>query len=213
MKNHWRKIYSFLPKNIERKLYESYFKKEHERLKEANPQLASNYTKHNTLRQLKNKYGLKTLVETGTFLGDTLYSLYNDFNTLYSIELSEEFYAKAKHRFSKYSKVRLIQGDSGKQLFKLVPSLNEPVLFWLDGHYSGGITAKGDKECPVYEELNAIFNSSKNHVIVIDDARLFVGEKDYPTINDLKRFVISKRPSYSFEIEGDSIRLLPPYTA
>lgn len=212
MKNHWRKIYSFLPLNLERKLYQSYFKKEHEKLKETDPQLSSNFTKHNTLRQLKNKYSLKTLVETGTYLGDTLYSLYNDFNHLYSIELSPEYYKKAKQRFNKYSKIHIIQGDSGKELFKLVPSLNEPVLFWLDGHYSGGLTAKGDKECPIYEELDAIFNSSQNHVVVIDDARLFVGENDYPTINELKNFVSLKRPAYFFEIETDSIRLLPPYT-
>ena len=86
-----------------------------------------------------------------------------------------------------------MQGDSGNVLNQLVPELNSAALFWLDGHYSGGQTAKGEKECPIYEELKSILASSLEHIVLIDDARLFIGQHDYPTIEELKDFVIYKK--------------------
>jgi hypothetical protein len=87
--------------------------------------------------------------------------------------------------------------------------LQSEALFWLDGHYSGGLTAKGEKECPVYEELNSIFASPFQHFIFMDNARLFVGNNDYPTIAEMKDFVKLQKTSYYFSIENDCIRLLP----
>jgi hypothetical protein len=210
MENHWRTLFSLLPSELERKLYNNYFIKEDaEKRKSADAHLPSNLAKHNALRSLQQKFKTTILVETGTYMGDTLYALYNEFDKLYSIELSELFYAKAVKRFRNYPKINLINGDSGRRLFELVPNLKERSLFWLDGHYSGGLTAKGDKECPVYEELAAIFKSPLEHVIVIDDARLFIGENDYPALNDLKEFVNKHKPAYTLTVENDGIRLLP----
>lgn len=210
MKNHWRKLYAALPEKLERKGFHSYFTKEHKRLSIDNPAgVASNLTKQNVLLQLQHRYQLSTLVETGTYLGDTLFAVYPAFNKLYSIELSEHYYNKAKKRFKRFPKINLIHGDSGQELKKLVGQLSAPALFWLDGHYSGGLTAKGEKECPIFEELNAIFSSSLPHVIVIDDARLFVGAKDYPTVDELRNYLQTHRPNYSLSIDTDSIRLLP----
>ena len=75
---------------------------------------------------------------------------------------------------------------------KLLKSLSGDVNFWLDGHYSGGITFKGKKNCPVEDELNAIevnlINFSKI-TILIDDVRCFLSENseysDYPSIDYL----------------------------
>jgi hypothetical protein len=210
MKNHWRQLISALPQAVERYFYKRFFEKEHEQLQQQNVEgPASNYTKHHHLRTLAEKYSIDILVETGTYLGDTLYSLYPSFAKLYSIELSEHFFALAQKRFKQYNKIQLLQGDSGEELHKLVPQFNQPALFWLDGHYSGGITAKGKLECPVYEELNAIFASPFNHVIVIDDARLFVGKNDYPTIEELKIYLAGARPTYSFSVSNDAIVMAP----
>lgn len=99
-------------------------------------------------------------------------------------------------------------GDSGIILSKVMAQINEPAIFWLDGHYSAGITAKGRKECPILEELETIFASQKlNHTILIDDARLFNGINDYPNIEELKKFIKSKISNFSFEIEDDVIRI------
>ncbi len=113
-------------------------------------------------------------------------------------------YNKAKKRFKKDSNVEILQGDSGKMLSQIVNQLIEPAIFWLDGHYSAGMTAKGDKDCPVFEELEAIFAGKKlNHVLLIDDARCFVGEGDYPTIKQVTDFIQNKNPDYKLEIKKD----------
>lgn len=210
MKSHWRKLLSLLPSKLERNFYSSFYKKEHQLWENNGKQLpVSNYSKHLALISLQKKYNLKTLIETGTYLGDTLYSVSPYFETLYSIELSEFYYKKAKARFNNYTKIHLLNGDSGKVLKELVPKLKNSTLFWLDGHYSGGLTAKGDLECPVYEELIAIFSSTFKHVIVIDDARLFDGTNDYPHIDKLKLFIEEKMPAYRFSLANDSIILEP----
>lgn len=210
MKKHWRTINSFLPGNMERKNYEAFFKKEHAAwIATGSFPPVSHLSKQQALVELARKYNLATLVETGTYLGDMMYAMQPHFEQLYSIELSKLFYSKAVKRFSSNPNIKLLNGDSALKLNEVVLQLKSPALFWLDGHYSGGITAKGDKECPVYEELEWIFKSQLEHVIVIDDARLFIGKNDYPTIDELKAFVQAKKPNYTMEVANDSIRLLP----
>jgi hypothetical protein len=150
-------------------------------------------------------YRLRTLVETGTYLGDMVWAQKDNFDRIYSIELSTELFQRARTRFARYSHIKLIQGDSSDRIAEVVKVLDAPALFWLDGHYSGGITAKGAMECPVFAELDHIFKSAiKNHVILIDDARLFVGANDYPTIPELKAFVLDRGP-YDLRVENDFI--------
>ena len=151
-----------------------------------------------------------SFVETGTFLGDMIEAQMNNFNQLYSIELSEPLYLKAKKRFEGIPKVEILNGDSGTVLVSLAKELTMPSIFWLDGHYSGGFTAKGDKDCPIIEELDAIFNGGQlKHIILIDDARLFVGKNAYPTIDELKHYISSQSLQYQLNIENDIIALTP----
>jgi len=124
--------------------------------------------------KLYTNMNLKVFVETGTFEGETLNNMLNHFDSLYSIELSPYYASKAKERFSKEDKVTILEGDSSVMLKPLCEKLNEPVFFWLDGHWSGGLTSKGNKDCPLLEELKIINNVFKNEcVIAIDDVRLF----------------------------------------
>jgi len=155
------------------------------------------------------KYGSRILVETGTYLGDMVEAQKNVFSTIYSIELSSRLYKQAGKRFKGDGRIRLLQGDSGKRLNEIVSELKEPALFWLDGHYSGGITALGDKECPVPEELQAIFKSSVNHIILVDDARLFNGTKSYPDLDQIRDIIKRNNKSCQVEIKDDIIRLTP----
>lgn len=85
--------------------------------------------------------------------------------------------------------------------------INEPAIFWLDGHYSYGITARGEKECPIFEELSSILSSAKyKHIILIDDARYFTGKGDYPAIEKLTEFIKNKNDNYQVEVKNDIIR-------
>jgi hypothetical protein len=163
--------------------------------------------KQRIISEYQQKYGCTTLVETGTFLGDMVEAQKARFLKIISIELGVDLFEKAKKRFKHDKNVILIQGDSGKVLPKIVEGLSEPALFWLDGHYSAGITAKGDKECPIIEELDAILRGNPcNHVLLIDDARCFIGQGDYPTIERLTEFVRSKNEKYRVEVKNDIIR-------
>ena len=133
-----------------------------------------------------------------------------DFDRIYSIELNQELVEKAKLRFKNESHIELIHGDSGIELKKLIAKINQPALFWLDGHYSAGITARGDKDTPILEELEHILNApDRGHVILIDDARCFGADPAYPTIAKLSESIKHKRPNTSLVVAYDSIRITP----
>ena len=134
----------------------------------------------------------------------------NSFDRIYSIELSNELYEKAKERFKGVEHIELIHGDSGIELKNVLNRINQPVLFWLDGHYSHGVTARGDKDTPIYEELDHIFNHpDRGHVIIIDDARYFGRHPAYPGIEELKSLIRSKRPDTNIVVLDDIIRITP----
>ena len=80
----------------------------------------------------------------------------------------------------------------------------------MDAHYSGGITAKGKLDTPILEELHQILNHHvAGHVILIDDARFFVGRGGYPTLEEIRDLVTLLRPRSMFEIRDDIIRITP----
>ncbi len=163
--------------------------------------------KQRTIGEYQRKYGYNILVETGTFNGDMVEAQKTNFKKIISIELGVDLFVKAQQRFAKDKHVRIVQGDSGKMLPNILKSINEPAIFWLDGHYSSGPTAKGDKECPIWEELDAVFNAKMlNHILLIDDARHFVGTGDYPTIDALTKYITSKNGAYHVEVKHDIIR-------
>ena len=166
--------------------------------------------KQRTIRTQAEHFGTKVLVETGTFLGDMLEAMKDRFDRLYSIELSPELHERAKRRFRNDQNIELIQGDSAVALGALVGTIDQPALFWLDGHYSDGITARGEKDTPILEELEHIFKArDQKHVIIIDDARCFVGKDGYPTLEALKEAILAKRPDARISIQDDSIIVAP----
>jgi hypothetical protein len=160
-----------------------------------------------TIKVYQQKYNCSTLIETGTYMGEMVEALKTRFKKIISIELAMELYEKAKRRFKPDKNVVILQGDSGKVLPEILPEITDPAIFWLDGHFSNGPTAKGDKECPIFEELNSIFTSQRlNHILLIDDARCFVGKDDYPTIESLIDFIKGKNDRYQVEVKHDIIR-------
>ena len=163
----------------------------------------------------RRQYGLTTFVETGTLFGDTVEAMRPNFQRVVSIELSEELAAKARARFAGCGNVTILQGDSGQLLPRVLEALTGPALFWLDGHYSGDFqsktrgfvrTARGELQTPVVQELASILADDKPHVVLIDDARLFDGTNDYPTIDSLRATVGDHR---HLTVERDIIRIVP----
>jgi hypothetical protein len=160
-----------------------------------------------TIKEYADKFGIQTLIETGTYLGHMVEAQQFNFKKIVSIELSEELWAGAVEKFRRYPHITIVQGDSSHVLPKVMADVKGPALFWLDGHYSAGVTAKGEKYCPIYAELDAIFdNSPQPHVILVDDARHFEGKDDYPTIQELANYIKGKNPKYTVEVKDDIIR-------
>jgi hypothetical protein len=166
--------------------------------------------KQSVLKEYAERYSLQTLVETGTYIGDMVYAMRPYFEQIYSIELSRELYEESRIRFRSAANVRLIKGDSVTALRHLMNALTRPSLFWLDGHYSGGSTARGTSDTPIYEELSQILSFDEHqNVIIIDDARCFGTDPCYPHLEDLERFVFERRSDLSISVQNDSIRLTP----
>lgn len=163
------------------------------------------------LDRFRRRYGISTLIETGTYFGFTIDALKERFAQLYSIELDAALYAGALQKFSAYSHIHLLQGDSATLLEGVLRERTERCLLWLDGHYSGPGTARGDEDSPISKELTAISQHSRNdHVIIVDDARYFDGLNGYLTIDAVKRQLHAINPHYRISVVDDSIRAVPP---
>ena len=165
--------------------------------------------KQRALLEYAKRYGLRVLVETGTYYGDMVAAMKTHFDRIYSIELSAALYKLDVRRFRGERNIALIEGDSGVEIDKIINELKTPALFWLDGHYSGGNTARGEKDSPISEELHAVLSQGVKHVILIDDARDFGFSPAYPTIEELSELVKAKREDFSVRVKNGIIRIAP----
>jgi hypothetical protein len=174
------------------------------------PRLPTHAQKQAVIRQFAQRYGIECLVETGTCHGDMVAAMQKDFKKIISIELADQFYREVCERFKGVSNVELIHGDSAKKLPEVVAKLEAPAIFWLDGHYSGGDTARGENDTPVNEELRAVLKPGlPDHVVLIDDARGFGVSPGYPSVEQVQELVQSLRPGWRCEVAGDAIRIFP----
>jgi len=164
--------------------------------------------KQEIINEYRQKFGVNVLVETGTYEGETIRAQLAKFQEIISIEVSVDLYEQAIARFKRHPHVKLYRGDSGEVLKIIIPELHSPCLFWLDGHYSGGVTGRGILDTPIKAELQTIFSSRFLHVLLIDDARCFNGQNGYPTLSELEKWV-SQEAKYTFSVKDDIIRLTP----
>lgn len=163
-----------------------------------------------TLRTYARQHGLRTLVETGTYRGDMVWALRRDFDELYSVELDLTLCERAQRRLARCRHVHIYQGDSAHVLPDILGRLNAPALFWLDGHFSGGVSARGAETTPIRAELHHILSSAyRSNIILIDDARLFNGSDDYPSVDELFRQVNAAHRDLALAIANDVIRISP----
>lgn len=124
--------------------------------------------KQDLLRWLGKLFNLRVLVETGTCEGSTPIALHNDFRDIYSIELSDYYYKRSVKRLQHLANVHLTHGNSERCLEGILNAIpNEPTLFWLDAHSSGGLTA--DEGDPLGIEIQIIERCRPNALVIIDD--------------------------------------------
>jgi hypothetical protein len=128
------------------------------------------------------------------------------FETLHSIELAPALCEEARRRVERFPRARVHLGDSGEVLPRILEGVADRCLFWLDGHWSAGPTARGERSTPIARELAAIAaHGRRDHVIVIDDARKFDGTDDYPTRERVFELLRRINPDYDIRIVDDMI--------
>jgi hypothetical protein len=163
--------------------------------------------KQRILLQYQKRRRFRTFVETGTYTGEMVAAMRPHFDRVISIEMAPPIYEGTKRRFTGDSGVQLLLGDSGVLLPQVLAALDHPALFWLDGHYMGGATARADLDSPVRRELAALLrHRTRGHLVLIDDARLFTGTQGYPTLDDLRAEVVRERPGSRVDLAADIIR-------
>lgn len=151
------------------------------------------------LRNLGVEHDLDVFVETGTALGAMLRKLADDFERLVSIELSLAYHESAIANLEEFANIELHLGDSERLLPGIIDELTEPALVFLDGHYSGPGTGRGKADTPVRAELDVVCSHDLAHVVVVDDARLFGVDPEYPS----KDWVFWRAEQWSYDVVED----------
>ena len=164
--------------------------------------------KQQLVKKLAEKNSLQIFIETGTYLGAMIAANKCLFKKIYTVEIDPRLYQRAKSKFSNDQHIQVILGDSSVVLPKVLKKLKQPALFWLDAHYSAGITSQGLLETPIIAEIKQILRHPiKNHLILIDDARNFNGTHDYPTIKQLRQLLYKLNPQLKLTIKQRVIQI------
>jgi hypothetical protein len=166
--------------------------------------------KRRRIIRVAREHQCETFVETGTFYGQTLDAVHCVFSRSFSCELSARLFELNFMAFRDTEDVRVLFGDSADVLRQILPNCSGRILFWLDGHYSGGETAIGSCICPALMELDAIkMDARRDHCILIDDARLFTGSAGYPSMAEVLSKLREINSSYVIELDGDCLTAVP----
>lgn len=187
------KIIRIIRNVVKAVLFEAKFSAYHDWEKNSYSSPSPQYIKQACVLRNSLTLGKKFIfIESGTYLGDTAAILGPIAEKVVSLEPEFELYKKACLRFKESSNIEIINGTSEDVFPILIPKLTGDVCFWLDGHFSAGVTYKGKSHTPIIEELNEIGKNLLNLrkvVIMVDDVRCFdpsiAGFEDYPTRNYL----------------------------
>ena len=170
------------------------------------------------MRDLRDRYGLKQFVETGTASGRTAMQALAYFDQVTTCELSFAQFCVLKSRLPEPpppKRLILLNMDSPRMLRDVFANPGcLPALVWLDAHYCGG--PKLGPECPLLDELRAVGGTRGRHVILIDDARLFVNPpppphdaSQWPTIGEIRELCERLGPTDQMDVIGDIICVTP----
>lgn len=151
--------------------------------------------------------------ETGTYHGQGVQlALDTEFDTVYSVEISETLYNECVTKFRGNEKVILLHNTSEGYLEQAVVDIKHPLntercFIYLDAHPMGGEAAP-----PLINELNLIAYLKRNdHTIVVDDFRLIRDAQAWGTCfkgKDMKeefnRLFLAINKDYEITYHGDA---------
>jgi len=155
---------------------------------------------------LRNGIAGGTWIETGTHLGDTAELLATVADQVHTIEPAKELFEKARIRLSHLRNVIVHLGTSEDTLEPILQKTQGNVTFWLDGHYSAGVTFKGKSDTPILEELNLIAkyrSQFQGIAVLIDDVRCFNPQltefSEYPAKAFLVNWSLEQKLAWTIE--------------
>ncbi|MGH9740346.1 MAG: hypothetical protein ACRD4X_17425 [Candidatus Acidiferrales bacterium] len=173
------------------------------------PVRSPHLVKQRAVREYARRYGLRTLIETGTYYGEMVAAVRNDFERIFSIEYDPELARRATRRFASDSQVHILEGDSQKVLPELLKTISGPALFWLDAGYWGWANLARDPQRLSAEVESALSHPVGGHVVLMDDARMLDGRNGAPTFEELRSRIAARFGSRRVELRHDIVRITP----
>jgi hypothetical protein len=170
------------------------------------PSRSPHLLKQKVVQEYGEKFGLKTLVETGTYYGEMVAAMKGRFDHIYSIEFVPELADRAQRKFARDPHVQIFCGDSRVVMPEVLALLKGPALFWLDAGYYGWVGIRTNEQ-RLSAELEMILSHPFPHMVLLDDARGLTGCDGIPSVEDVKNYVESKFPQRSVEVKYDIMRI------
>lgn len=162
--------------------------------------------KQRHLAKLVEDRGHRIFVEAGTYRGATTAFFAQRVDRVISVELHDGLYAAARQRFSRQPNVTLIKGDSLVEIPKAVAACESPPLVFLDGHFSGPGTAKGELVEPAELTLRGLAEvAPPGTTVVVDDLRLFGSRPNFPELDAVTAAARAAFPTAKIHTGLDSI--------
>lgn len=154
-----------------------------------------------SMHDILKRHVNKIFIETGTGHGATTEIAYKlGYQRIYTIELHKKLARDAQEKFRSIKEIAVCCGDTLDILPRILKEINEKATFWLDGHFSDS-GAIGKKKYPIEEELEIIGSHFiKNHIILIDDVRLF--EKWGTSLNLIKNILRNINNGYKIYLQN-----------
>lgn len=173
------------------------------------------------VKPLIDNYDIPFFVETGTASGDSARLASKLFKKVWTIEVVED----RQNIQTENDNIEFLVGDSSKLLYGIIEELKNKkgdnkhqfVLFYLDAHYSDIVPNESDyPECPLLDEIKIAANYGEDAIIIIDDARLFLGQppyphdpREWPSIKEIFALLIEKFPYHHITLTDDYILAVP----
>jgi hypothetical protein len=170
------------------------------------PSRSPHLLKQKVVREYGERFGLRILVETGTYYGEMVAAMKRRFERIYSIEFVPALAERAVRKFARDKQIRIFDGDSRVVMPEVLGLLAGPALFWLDAGYYGWIGIRSNEQ-RLSAELEMILSHPYRHIILLDDARGLTGRDGIPSVADVKQYVESTFPERIVEVKYDIMRV------
>lgn len=161
----------------------------------------------------RDRFDITTLVETGTFEGESTLWAAEHFANVVTIDIRDDDRGTAYDRCRDHRNIVFIHGDTRDALPEVIATLDRPALIWLDAHAAPGLFGDAH-DWPILDELEIINRSPHKHFILIDDAHCFLPGSPFLECPTIERIDTKARQGgYVYRINHDVIAMVPTSAA